>query len=1092
MKKSRLPSYAVCLLLCGLLFLPPKVNAQNAPKSTTLTEALSKVTQAFGTQFVYDPDALNGKTTIYDVSNLKNKNIEDVLKGILYPNGLVFLYVKANYYTIVPKERVGIVPETKGNEIPSTQTGAPSSPSTSKTVTGKVVSETGLAVEGASITTQKSGNGTSTGKDGKFTIKIQPNDVISISSVGYQQKDTIVPTGQTSIQITLFPGTATALDQVVVVGYGTQKRTNVTGSITSVNLETFRGVPNTNIGQALQGTVPGLNVGPVTSAGATPGISIRGRNTLNGSTSVLIILDGVQTNISLSSLNPDDIASIDVLKDASATAVYGAQAANGVLLITSKKGKGKPRLTVSSSYSTQTPSKVLHPMNRDEYLEKATLLNYRTAYLAPEYTQPNPAFNLFSVLDPVFRDGSNISTNDFDWYGEATGNGYISDNQVSLSGGSDRVNYLVSGGYTNQSGFIINDKFKRKTLRVNLEMQTTDWLKFGLQSYGSFVNQDGAEPDLEYLFRMSPLVTPYQANGELNPTPMNTVDQNPFLTYDVDDYERHNYLFANIYADVNIPFIKGLNYRINFGNNYRTDRNYGASKYGASLTGSAYKNDNQYYDYLIDNIVTYNRTFKKHGITATLLYGAINRKSDYFSASGTGFTRLTLGYNNIQQATVQTISSSGYQEALNYQMGRINYNFDSRYVVTATLRRDGFSGFAENNKYGVFPSVSGAWILTNEKFFNVAPVNSLKIRAGYGVSGNQTSRYSSLDRTSTQAAYVFGDGGTTVQGQNVSTLANPNLKWEKTYELNAGVDFTLLKNRISGSFDFYNRHTKDLLYSVSIPVVTGFSSIQTNVGEIGNKGFEISLITQNIKTAQFQWNTTVNFSRNINKIIELLGSGDLVNSGLFIGRPIGIIYNYRTDGIYQIGETTPTGYSAGNLRITDLNKDGKLTTADRDFIGSTESAYRFSVINTIKYKGITLSFLLNSIQGGKNGYLGANSPSRVLNDPTLRNNAIAGIDYWSPLNPDGRYASSILSSPLGASLYQNRSFVRLQDISLSYAFPAKWLSAARLQNMSFFVSGKNLKTWTDWEGWDPETGVGLSTTGRPVLKSYAVGLNITL
>ena len=962
-------------------------------------------------------------------------------------------------------------------------------------ISGKVTDDTNQPLPGVSVTIKGTKIGVQTGLDGRYSLNApNANVTLVFSSIGFSSQE-VLSNGRIIVNVQM-KAKANSLNEVVVVGYGTQKRALVTGAVASANIDAFRDVPNTNIAQSLQGTVPGLNVGPVTSAGSTPSISIRGVNTISGNKSVLIILDGIQYNNSLSSINPDDIASIDVLKDASSTAVYGAQAANGVILITSRKGRdnSKPRINFSTSYATSTPSGNIRPMNRQEYLDHVRNLYYTSAYLAPDYTTPNPAFNLASKIDASEKDASgNILPNNFNWYDAATKTGYVNDNQLSISGGGNKVNYLISGGLTNQAGFIINDLFKRKNIRINVETKPADWLTVGVQSFGSFVNNDGAEPNLSLILNQAPLLTPYNANGDLVPYPFNTLDPNPFATYDVSDYERHNYLFANIYTEINFPFLKELKYRMNFGNNARTDEHYQASKYGAGLTGNAYKYNEQYYDYTIDNILTYNRTFKKHGITATLLYGAVKRKDESTNASATGFPRLTLGYNSLQQGTNQFTNSNAYSEALNYQMLRLNYNYSGKYLLTATARRDGFSGFAANNKYAVFPSVSAGWILTEEPFFKVSWVNLLKVRAGYGVSGNQTSRYSSLDQVITQPAYVFGDGGTTQQGQYVNTLSNPNLKWEKTYEVDLGLDFTLLKGRLSGSFDYYNRHTKDLLFSVQIPNITGFGSINTNVGEVGNKGVELSLNSTNIDTKDFKWSSTFSFSRNVNKIISLLGTGDLIASNLFIGHPINTIYDYKTNGIYQIGEQNiPAGYSPGTYRIVDTNGDGKITVADRVIQGSGDPAFRFSVLNNFQYKNFTFSFFVNSIQGGVNGYLGGNAQSLALNDNSVRWNYISSVNFWSPINPNGEYPMFMVGPTVNPNVYRNRSFVRLQDVTLSYKITGNFVRKLAIQNLSVFLSGKNLKTWTNWEGWDPETdNGGLTIGGRPLLKSYSLGLNVT-
>jgi len=973
-------------------------------------------------------------------------------------------------------------------------------------ISGKIVDEKGAELPGVTVQVKGTTIGTSTDGSGTYSLNVpDKGGSLVVSYIGYVTKEIAIGNA-TTLNVSLVPDVK-ALEEVVVVGYGTQSKRNVTGAVASANLEDFQNSPTTNIAQSLQGTVPGLNIGQVTSAGSTPSINIRGANTIGGNRNVLIVLDGIQYNGSLESINPDDIASIDVLKDASSTAVYGAQAANGVLLITTRKGKNgqKPRISFSSSYATQTPTVNLRPLKREAYLEHVRDLYYDQAYLAPDYTQPNPDFDLASKLDNTMKDADgNIVPFEFDLWDQATKVGYIQDNQLSISGGSDKFNYLFSGGYTNQAGFIINDKFKRKSLRVNLEAQATSWWKVGIQSSGSFVNKDGAEPNLDNIIRQSPLIDPYDANGNLKPYPFETTFSNPFLTYDIDDYERNNYLFANIYSDISFPFLKGLSYRLNFGNNYRTNQNYQASIYGAGLTGSAFKNNTQYYDYTLDNIVTYTTYFGKHDITTTLLYGAIERQNEYTGATATGFPRLTLGYNSLEQGTNQFTYSDAWSEALNYQMARVNYRFADKYLLTATIRRDGFSGFAANRKFGFFPSVALGWVLSDESFFQPKWVDFLKIRSGYGISGNQTQRYASLPGLSGGASYVFGEGGGTLFGQQVNSLANPNLSWERTAGLNAGVDFRLLKNRLTGSFDYYINQTTDLLYNVTLPDITGFGSISTNIGKLQNKGVELSLTSQNLDYKNLKWSTTVNFSRNTNKIITLLGTDadgdgredDLIGSNLFIGRSLDTKYTYVTDGIYQIGDEIPAGYSPGTYRIVDTNNDGVINGNDRVIQGRGEPAYRVSLLNALDYKGFRLTVFLNSIQGGKNSYLDGNRPSRIRDDNTIRYNYLDGIDFWSPANPDGKYPQSIVAPTINADRLQNRSFVRLQDISLSYRFTGDFIKKMNIQNLNVYISARNLATWTNWEGWDPEPvpnyNQGLSNDGRPVMKGYSVGFNLTL
>ncbi|HSC36869.1 MAG TPA: TonB-dependent receptor, partial [Chitinophagaceae bacterium] len=361
--------------------------------------------------------------------------------------------------------------------------------------------------------------------------------------------------------------------------------------------------------------------------------------------------------------------------------------------------------------------------------------------------------------------------------------------------------------------------------------------------------------------------------------------------------------------------------------------------------------------------------------------------------------------------------------------------------------------------------------------------------------GNLTSRYASLATVSQGASYVYGDGGTTLFGQQVSTLSNPNLTWESTTGFNFGLDFSLLKNRISGSVDYYNTNTNNLLFSVQLPTITGFSSINTNVGEIRNNGLEISLNTTNVIAGPFQWRSGIEFSANTNRIIKLLGSGDLVSSGLFIGQPLGAIYDYQTNGLWQIGETPLSGYYIGSNKLIDQTKDGIINSSDRVILGHTEPAYRFSIQNTFSWKQLSLFVFINSIQGGKNGYLGSNNPwsdgGIQQGDNAIRNNWFKEVDYWTPSHPNAEYRVTGAIPAIDPGIYKDRSFVRLQDVSLSYTIGKPVLDKLHLRELRVYVSGKNLATWTKWKGWDPETGQGLTYGAFPVLKAYSVGLNLT-
>lgn len=966
----------------------------------------------------------------------------------------------------------------------------------SATIKGVVTDSSGEPIVGASVIEIGTANGAATDINGEFQIKASRNARIRISYIGYATQEVeAVPGKQLDI---VLKESGLALDDVVVVGYGTQRKVDLTGSVVRADLNSLKHSPNSNILQSLQGTVPGLNLGITTTAGGTPDISIRGNNTLNGSRDILVVLDGIIYTNSLSSLNPEDIESIDVLKDASSTAVYGAQAANGVLLITTKKGaQGKPRISLTTSYTLSNPTHDYRPMNRDEYMDEMRAFYYKDAFMGPDYRTPNPDFDVVAKLpDSALRDGY-AAGNDYSWWDEGTQKGHLWETRLSISGGNDVSDYFISYSHTDQSGFIKNDDFKRNSVRINLNTHLAPWWKVGVQAFGSFVNQDGAEPDLVTLIHQSPLITPYDENGKIKPFPFNTLDQNPFMGSDIDDYERHNYFSGVVTTEIKFP-LKGLSYRLNYGANYRIDKHNRANEYGYNLQGEAYKNFADFFDYTLDNILSYSNTFGNHHVDATLLYGASEREYSYTQALSQGFTRLTLGFNSLEQGTNQYAKSDAWKESLNYQMARFSYRFMSKYLITGTIRRDGFSGFASNNKYATFPSVALGWIITEEDFFKVPCINYLKLRAGYGVSGNQTSRYKSQSRVLSELRYIFGDGGTPVIGQEMSALGNNDLKWEKSKGYNLGLDFSLFHQRLTGAIEFYNTTTNDLLYDVVIPNITGFSSISSNIGKIRNRGFELSLTSQNIISKDFSWSSTLAFSTNSNKIITLTGEdndGDgkednNIASNLFIGHSIGTVYGYKVDGIYQLGdENIPEGFNPGNYRIVDTDGDGNITPDDRVILGKTEPAFRISLMNNLRYKNLSLSFLINAVQGGKDGYLGANSSSLIRDDNNMRWNHLNAFDYWSPSNPGATYARSDKTPRITPTVYEDRSFVRLQDVQLTYSFPKSILSKCRLSNLDVFFSAKNLVTITNWHGWDPEANS--TYWGRPVMRSFSFGLSVT-
>jgi TonB-linked SusC/RagA family outer membrane protein len=970
------------------------------------------------------------------------------------------------------------------------------------TLTGTVTDENNAALPGVSVVLKGTQKGTTTDAQGQFQLDIPESGspILVFSFVGYLSQEVAVD-NRSQLNVSLKVDTK-SLEEVVVVGYGTQKKSDLTGSVVRADIEAFRESPNVNLAQSLQGTVPGLNIGQVTTAGQSPSISIRGRTTINGNQSVLLVVDGIIFTGSMGDLNPSDIESVDVLKDPSSMAIYGAQAANGVILITTKGGQkaSKPVFNYTGSYTTQTPSNTLNLMDREGFLKKSADVDWRLAFLAPDYTTPNPNFDVNDVIsDPPLRAGIENGTN-YDWWDNTTAPGLIASHNLSVRGASNEMSYYLSGGYTNQKGFVMNDKFKRITTRMNIENKIFQWFKVGAQTFASFSDFSGVSPSLSGITIMSPLVQPTDQNGNYILNPNGTNNPNPFLVSAADDFDKRNSLFGNFYANIDVPFVKGLTYRLNYGHNYSWDRNYNSNPYSNGSAGGAFKTNTNSYDWTLDNILNYKKSFKDlHNLDITLVAGRRERNFESTTARGTNYSNLRLRYNDLSLGTIQNITSGAWDESYLYQTGRINYEFNYKYLLTATLRRDGFSGFADNNKTALFPSIGFGWVLSEENFLKTPAIGLLKLRGSYGTNGNLVNRYSSLARLNSYPAYVFGEGGSTEFGQLVSTLANPNLSWETTTGFNFGVDYSLLKNRISGSVDYYRTTTNDLIFNVNIPEITGFNQITSNVGNIANRGIEFIVNGKILTSKDLKWNINFNLAANRNRIVSLLGQDnnqdgiedDLVANGLFIGQPIGAIYDYESGGIIQLGEEAPKGFFVGTHRIIDQNSDGFFDANDRVIRGRREAAYNFGILNEFSYRNFTFRFFINSIQGGRDGYLGLNMPSSLgIGDNIRRNNFWREFDYWTPSNPNARYRELNQASATEYNFYGDRSFVRLQDVTLAYALDGGIAKKIGFQGIKVFVSGKNLATWTDWVGWDPETGSGLDTNGRPVMKGLSVGLDV--
>tara|TARA_R110001599_G_scaffold5737_3_gene28566 strand:- start:21764 stop:24859 length:3096 start_codon:yes stop_codon:yes gene_type:complete len=975
-------------------------------------------------------------------------------------------------------------------------------------ISGTVVDQNNVPIPGATVIVVGTSIGTVTDIDGKFSIEAGSGQVIKISFIGFESEEVIIA-NQTVINVILQEDMA-SLEEVVVVGYGVQKKSDLTGAVVRADIEAFKESPNVSIMQSLQGSVAGLNVGQVNQAGGEPDIQIRGRTSLSGEQSPLIVIDGVIYRGNINDLNPNDIKSIDVLKDASAAAIYGSQASNGVIILTTKKGVdlGKPTINYSNSFTFQKPINEFKTGTAADYLKKteeSDLYNSRTE--PSGYLEPNPNWepsSNFKTSDEILAYNQGRSDN---WYDLMTNdNPYIQNHNLSLANATERSNYYISLGHTDQKGHMVNEGYNRINARVNLETNVTDWLTFGLQSAFTRSNYLGPTPSLGNRY-LSPFATVRDENGEyIQITGGNTI--NPMVQLEADLVDKRLNFFGNFYAQIDFPFLEGLSYKVNYLNNYTTNQEYYFREYASNFQGGGQKMYQLNYNWSSDHILTYNKTFKDvHNVFLTLLYGSESRESEYTQASSFIYANTALGYNSLQSGSAdqQRTSSGAWDESSLYQMARLFYGYDHRYLFTGTIRRDGFSGFGATNKFGIFPSLSLAWAASEERFIadNTDWLNNLKLRISYGSNGNRTvGRYQTLATVAGGFNYITADG-TPLYTQAINKLASPNLKWETTTGINLGVDFAILGNRISGSIDYYNNETTDLLYQVDIPGISRFETFPDNLGRIHNQGLDIAITTANIRKNDLTWESTFMFSRNRNELRELLGfdldgdgvEDDLVSEGLFIGYPLDAIFDYSINGLWQINDEIPVYSDLGAYKVVDINGDGEIDPADRSIIGYEEPSYRFSINNTLTYKNWTFRLFINSIQGGNSRYLGMDNINswQIINQENHFNNDFPlGLDYWTPENTDAIYErpNINISSGIAGTRYIPRSFVRLQDVSLAYNFPRELLTKLKIQNLKVFVSGKNLYTLTKWPGWDPETGQNINRTGRPVLKGYSVGLNL--
>lgn len=966
------------------------------------------------------------------------------------------------------------------------------------TVQGVVKDQTGETVIGASVMEKGTTNGTITGIDGDFSLNMSPNGTLVVSFVGYKTQEVQVK-GQKQLQVVLSED-AEMLDEVVVIGYGTMKKSDLTGAVSSIGNKDIKDSPVSNLGQAIQGKISGVQIVDAGKPGDNVSIKIRGLGSINNC-DPLVVIDGVPTDLGLSSLNMADVERLDVLKDASATAIYGSRGANGVVMITTKRGtEGKGILAVSANYSFQNATNVPSLLNAAQYAELSNDMMVNSG------RNPNPEWANPSEL------GAGT-----DWMDELLRTGVMQNYTVSYSGGNEKSHYYVSGGFLDQSGIVKSVNYRRFTFQSNSDAQVLKWLKFSNNITFSADTKKSGSYNIGDALKALPIYPVKNEDGSWSGPDGNSEwygsTRNPIGPTELNKSQTDGYNFlANLTAE--LTFTKWLKFKSTFGydakfwfiDNFTPKYNW---KPTPTEETSRYKSDNKSFTYLWDNYFLFDHTFaEKHRVGLMAGMSAQWNTNDYLNAQKNVFM-----FDNVHEMDngeeMYAIGGNETEWALLSYMARVNYSYEDRYLLTATIRRDGSSRFGKKHRWGTFPSVSVAWRASQEKWFPKNDyINDLKVRAGYGVTGSQASvgNYSYLASYNT-SVYPFGISSGNQTALVSSTLANPYIHWEEVAQTNIGFDASLFNSRVMFSFDAYLKETRDMLVKASIPITSGFedtTTTYTNAGKVRNQGIEMSLHTINL-TGELGWETNLTATYNKNKIKDLNSDvpyyiNQINNSYVTMlakDYPINVFYGYVTDGIFQNQSEVNThavqpGAEPGDIRFRDLNNDGVINDSDRTVIGNPNPSWLFSMNNSLSYKGFELSVFLQGIAGNK-----------IYNANNIDNTGMAAaynqttdvLKRWQGEGTSNSMPRAVFGDPnqntrVSDRFVENGSYLRLKNITLSYTFPKQWLQKAQIENARLSLSCENVATITGYSGFDPEVGInGIDQNRYPISRTFSLGLN---
>ena len=1008
-----------------------------------------------------------------------------------------------------------------------------------KNVSGVIKDAAGEPVIGVNVVLKGDATvGTISDIDGRYSLKMpDKKGILVFSFIGFKTLEKAVEVGTTKLDVVLAEDVE-LLDEVVVVGYGTMKKKDVTGSVSHIGKEVMETKVATNAVDFLKGNIAGVNISVDNNASGGGTIQVRGPASLTASTSPLIVLDGNIYYGNISDINPNDIESMDVLKDASSTAVYGSKGSAGVVMITTKRGTSeKPVINLSAKIGVATLLDIPALPTPQQYIQRRADYWKTIDYFKPAadqkglgyYDDPNNlpdgvTMEQWAAYDPSFSGDyietwltrlqlANVEIQNYksgktvDWRDQVYRSGFRQDYNVSASGKSARTNYYTSLGYTNNEGYKVGDSFRTVRARINLDTEITKWLKVGVNAQFADRGNKNVVADTGNADVMSPYGTMYEEDGSLKKYPTDDARiVNPLLSHYVDQkFYKTQTLTSTIYGKLILPY--GVSFQTNFNTRYGWRNQYSYKpdiKPGIVEGGEASRDEYSDYEWVIDNMLKWNYTIAKvHNLDVTLLYSAEKYQFWNTVATNEGFLPSgILGFHNMNAGINPVTSSNDEVQTGNALLARLNYSLMDRYLLTASVRRDGFSAFGLENPYGTYPAFALGWRMSEEAFVKkVKFIDNLKLRFSWGENGNRDiGRYAALSRLKVTDAIIDGEN---IKGVYTNNLANNKLKWERTRAMNLGLDFGLLGNRLSGVLDMYYNKTTDLIVNRSLPTITGFASVIANLGQVDNKGLELTLTSVNVNIPKkVHWTTTFIYSTNKNTIKHLYGKmvdvkdaegnvigqreDDDVQNGWYIGHGIKDIYYYKWTGIWQLGEEEEAkkyGKQPGDPKLLDVNGDGKITEDDKVWLGSRTPRYRMSLRSDLNlFDCLDLSFVLR----GEFNFLGEDNLRRNEDNRFFdRSNSIM-TEYWTPWNPNNEYAR------LGANcgnpsvlIFKKRDFVRMQNISLAYTFPKTLLKKYAIENLKVSLNVDNAFVLTKWNYYDPEN---MGTCPR----IWTLGVNVTL